>query len=367
MTPAAVAKTNLFSFDRAGLEGWLVERGEAKFRAQQLMKWAYHQKQRAFSDMSNLSNALRESLAASAEFRLPEVRMDLESVDGTRKWLLGVDQRNAIETVFIPETNRGTLCVSSQVGCALNCTFCATGAQGFNRNLSAAEIVAQVWIAADALGHVTHKERRITNVVLMGMGEPLLNFDSVVTAMSVMQDDLGFGLAGKRVTLSTAGLVPGIEKLSDAADVSLAVSLHAPDNETRNRLVPLNKKYPIPVLLEACRKYLEKRPRARVTFEYTLIDGVNDSESQARSLVKLLRSIPSKLNLIPFNPFPGTQWRCSTPGNIRRFQQIVLDAGIVATLRRTRGQDIDAACGQLAGDFLDRTRRSAKAAEAQVA
>lgn len=361
MPPSARTRTNLFEFDRDGLADWLEARGESRFRAQQIMRWAYHQRVTAFEQMTNLSSKLRDGLSETAEFVVPAVNADFRSVDGTRKWLIGVDGQNAIETVFIPEPKRGTLCVSSQVGCALNCSFCATGAQGFNRNLSAGEIVAQVWIAADALGHVAHKDRRITNIVLMGMGEPLLNFDNVVTAMRVMQDDLGFGLAGKRVTLSTAGLVPAIRRLANEADVSLAVSLHAPDDETRNTLVPLNRKYPLATLMAACRDYLEGRPRARITFEYTLIDGVNDSPEQARALVKLLRRVPSKLNLIPFNPFPGSELRRSSPDAIRRFQQIVLDAGLVATLRRPRGEDIDAACGQLAGDFRDRTRRRAAA------
>ena len=367
MTGPVDNRRNLFDLDRAGLTQWFEASGESGFRAQQVMKWAYHQRELDFAAMTNLAGPLRRRLSEDATFQLPSVRSDLLSVDGTRKWLLNVDDRNAIETVFIPEPNRGTLCVSSQVGCALNCSFCATGARGFNRNLSAGEIVSQVWIAANALGHVTHKERRITNIVMMGMGEPLLNFDNVVTAMSVMQDDLGFGLAGKRVTLSTAGLVPGILALSEQMDVSLAVSLHAPDDATRSQLVPLNRKYPIAELMAACQTYLEGRPRARITFEYTLIDGINDRPEQARLLVKLLRKVPSKLNLIPFNPFPGTPLQRSSPSAIRRFQEVVMDAGIVATLRRPRGEDIDAACGQLAGDFLDRTRRSQRVAEVEVA
>ena len=250
--------------------------------------------------------------------------------------------------------------MSSQVGCALNCRFCSTGKQGFNRDLKAAEIVGQVWHAARELGHLTHQTRRITNIVMMGMGEPLLNFDNVVPAMNIMRDDFGFGLANKRVTLSTAGVVPMIDKLSEAADVSLAVSLHAPDDALRDHLVPINRKYPIAELLGACRRYQEKRPRSSITFEYTLMKDVNDSEAQARALVKLLRKVPSKLNLIPFNPFPGTEYECPDPAVIQRFQQIVYDAGIITTLRRTRGQDIDAACGQLAGKVADRTRRSAQ-------
>jgi len=285
---------------------------------------------------------------------------DKPSADGTHKWLLamGTDGKNAIEAVYIPDKNRGTLCVSSQVGCALNCTFCSTATQGFNRNLSTAEIIGQVWVAARHLGNIPHKQRRLTNVVMMGMGEPLMNFENVVRAMSVMRDDLGFGLANKRVTLSTAGMVPMIDQLAGAADVSLAVSLHSPIDELRDELVPLNRKYPIAELMAACQRYQARRPRSSITFEYTLMQGVNDKPEHARALVKLLRKVPSKLNLIPFNPFPGTQYRRSEPEAIAAFQKIVLDGGILALLRRTRGEDIDAACGQLAGQVVDRTRRS---------
>jgi len=301
---------------------------------------------------------LRQRLGEIAEIGFPEVIREQRSVDGTCKWLMGLADGNAVETVFIPEPKRGTLCVSSQVGCALNCSFCATGAQGFARNLSTAEIIGQVWLAARALGHERNGQRRITNVVMMGMGEPLLNFDNVTAAMSLMRDDLGFGLAAKRVTLSTAGLVPGIYRLRDALDVALAVSLHAPVDDLRSGLVPLNRKYPIAELMRACRDYVSEKHKRTVTFEYTLIDGVNDRPEHARKLVKLLRSLPSKLNLIPFNPFPGTQYRCSGSDAIARFQEIVMDGGLIATVRKTRGEDIDAACGQLTGQFFDRTRRS---------
>ncbi|MEM9301135.1 MAG: 23S rRNA (adenine(2503)-C(2))-methyltransferase RlmN, partial [Pseudomonadota bacterium] len=290
-----------------------------------------------------------------AEIRPPKVITEQRSEDGTRKWLIRLAGKNAVETVFIPEGDRGTLCVSSQVGCALNCSFCSTATQGFNRNLSTAEIIGQVYAAARALGHDPNN-RRITNVVMMGMGEPLMNFDNVISAMSLMRDDFAFGLAGKRVTLSTAGLVPMIDRLREEIDVSLAVSLHAPFDELRNELVPLNKKYPIAELLEACRRYV-RGTRNRVTFEYTLIDGVNDEPEHARALVKLLHTVPSKLNLIPFNPFPGTQYRRSSPERIRRFQEIVMASRLVATVRKTRGDDIDAACGQLVGRVQDRTRR----------
>lgn len=352
-------RINLLGLDRSGLEAFFVEQmGEKRFRAHQVMKWMYHHFADDFDTMSDVGKALRQRLAEVAEIRVPAAQVDQESVDGTRKWLLSLDGGNGIETVFIPEPRRGTLCVSSQVGCGLNCRFCATGKQGFNRNLTSAEIVGQVWHVARTLAHRTHQQRRITNIVMMGMGEPLLNFDNVVTAMNIMRDDFGFGLANKRVTLSTAGLVPKIDELSDAADVSLAVSLHAPDDELRNHLVPLNRKYPIAELLDACRRYQARRPRSSITFEYTLMKGVNDSPAQARALVKLLRKVPSKLNLIPFNPFPGTEFECSEPQDIETFQRIVHESGIITTLRRTRGQDIDAACGQLAGQVDDRTRRS---------
>ncbi len=351
-------KTNLLDLDRSGMEAFFEALGEKRFRAHQVMKWIYHQRVADFAKMTDLGKSLRAKLEESAEVRPPRVLVEQRSTDGTCKWMLGLDGGNAVETVYIPEPTRGTLCVSSQVGCGLNCRFCSTATQGFNRNLSTAEIIGQVWNAAHALGNVTHQNRRITNVVMMGMGEPLLNFDNVVRAMSLMRDDLGFGLANKRVTLSTAGLVPMIDRLSEESDVSLAVSLHAPTDELRDRLVPLNKKYPIAELLDACNRYVAKRPRCTVTFEYTLMKGVNDQPEQAKRLVKLLRRVPSKLNLIPFNPFPGTEFERSDEPTIRAFQKLVLDAGVMTTVRRTRGDDIDAACGQLVGKVMDRTRRS---------
>jgi 23S rRNA (adenine2503-C2)-methyltransferase len=351
-------KTNLLDLDRAGMEAFFADLGEKRFRAHQVMKWIYHQRVADFAKMTDLGKALRTKLEERAEVRAPKVVVEQKSADGTCKWMLALDGGNAVETVYIPEPTRGTLCVSSQVGCGLNCRFCSTAKQGFNRNLSTAEIIGQVWDAAHALGNVTHQNRRITNVVMMGMGEPLLNFDNVVKAMSLMRDDLGFGLANKRVTLSTAGLVPMIDRLAEESDVSLAVSLHAPTDELRDHLVPLNKKYPIAELLDACNRYVAKRPRSTVTFEYTLMKGVNDQPEQAKRLVKLLRRVPSKLNLIPFNPFPGTEFERSGEEAIRAFQKVVLDAGVMTTVRRTRGDDIDAACGQLVGKVLDRTRRS---------
>ena len=359
-TPAIPRKTNLLDLDRAGMEAFFAELGEKRFRAHQVMKWIYHQRVADFAKMTDLGKALRTKLEERAEVRAPKVVVEQKSADGTCKWMLALDGGNAVETVYIPEPTRGTLCVSSQVGCGLNCRFCSTAKQGFNRNLSTAEIIGQVWDAAHALGNVTHQNRRITNVVMMGMGEPLLNFDNVVRAMSLMRDDLGFGLANKRVTLSTAGLVPMIDRLAEESDVSLAVSLHAPTDELRDHLVPLNKKYPIAELLDACNRYVAKRPRSTVTFEYTLMKGVNDQPEQAKKLVKLLRRVPSKLNLIPFNPFPGTEFERSDEDAIRAFQKLVLDAGVMTTVRRTRGDDIDAACGQLKGQVMDRTRRQAE-------
>lgn len=350
---------NLMNLDRQGLEAYFESLGEKRFRAHQLMKWVYHHGVTDFAQMTDFGKQLRAKLESTAEIKPPPVLLQKVSADGTTKWLIGVDAGNAVEAVYIPEPTRGTLCVSSQVGCTLNCTFCSTATQGFNRNLSTAEIIGQVWQAARALGHDPKNNRRLTNIVMMGMGEPLANFDAVVPALNLMRDDYAFGLANKRVTLSTAGLVPMIDKLSEACDVSLAVSLHAPNDELREKLVPLNKKYPIAELMAACQRYLAGRPRASITFEYTLIQGVNDQPEHAKALVKLLRRLPSKLNLIPFNPFPGTRYQRPDEATIRRFQSIVMEAGLIATVRRTRGEDIDAACGQLKGNVADRTRRSA--------
>jgi len=349
-------KVNLFDLDRAGMEAFFVGIGEKPFRAQQVLKWLYHDRITDWAQMSNLSRALRERLVEIAEIKLPTVKFAQKSNDGTQKWLIQLETGGSIETVYIPEPSRGTLCVSSQVGCALNCTFCSTGTQGFNRNLSTAEIIGQVWLAAQALD-AEGEGRKITNVVMMGMGEPLLNFERVVPAMSLMRDDFAFGLANRRVTLSTAGLVPMIDELSAKSDVSLAVSLHAPNDALRDELVPLNKKYPLHELIAACQRYVANRPRASVTFEYTLMDGVNDHPDHAKALLKILRRVPSKLNLIPFNPFPGTRYRRSSAEAIERFQRIIQTGGELAMVRKTRGDDIDAACGQLVGQVEDRTRR----------
>lgn len=365
-------RQNLLELDREGLERFFVESlDEKRFRAHQVMKWIHHRHVTTFDEMTDLGKALRSKLEQHAEIVVPNVLFDKGSEDGTHKWLLGMDGGNAIETVYIPDKGRGTLCVSSQVGCALNCTFCSTATQGFNRNLSAAEIIGQVWVAGRHLGNIPHKARRLTNVVMMGMGEPLMNFDNVVTAMSVMRDDLGYGLANKRVTLSTAGLVPMIDKLAESSDVSLAVSLHAPFDDLRDELVPLNKKYDIAALMDACVRYATRKKGESVTFEYTLMRGVNDQPEHARALANLMRDFDrrvqmkdaAKVNLIPFNPFPGTRYARSSAEDIRAFQKVLNNAGLVAPLRRTRGDDIDAACGQLKGQVLDRTRRQAEHAK----
>jgi 23S rRNA (adenine2503-C2)-methyltransferase len=366
----AATRTNLLDLDREGMERFFAETlGEKRFRAHQVMKWIYHQHVTDFGQMTDVGKALRAKLEAHSEIRPPSVQFDKASEDGTHKWLLGMDSGNAIETVFIPDKGRGTLCVSSQVGCGLNCQFCSTATQGFNRNLSTAEIIGQVWVASKHLGNKTHLRRKLTNVVMMGMGEPLLNFENVVPAMSLMRDDLGFGLANKRVTLSTAGMVPMIDRLSEESDVSLAVSLHAPYDELRTQLVPLNKKYPIEELMAACTRYLQRRKRGEsITFEYTLMKGINDTPEIARQLARLMKQFSNhlqyadaaKVNLIPFNPFPGTRFERSGEAEIRTFQKILLDARVLTTVRRTRGDDIDAACGQLKGQVMDRTRRQAE-------
>lgn len=354
-----VEKTNLFDLDRKGLRDLFTQIGEKPFRADQVMKWIYHQHVTDFALMTDVGKALREKLISTCTIDPPNTLFEKQAEDGVHKWLLGMNGGNAIEAVFIPETSRGTLCVSSQVGCSLACTFCSTGTQGFNRNLSTAEIIGQAWVASRHLGNVPHQQRKLTNIVMMGMGEPLLNFDNVVRAMSVMRDDLGLGLANKRVTLSTAGLVPMIDKLGEVADVSLAVSLHAPNDELRTELVPLNRKYPIAELIAACQRYAARRPRTSITFEYTMLNGINDQPEHARQLVKLMRKLPSKVNLIPFNPFTGTRYERSDESTIHAFQTILLNANVLTMVRRTRGDDIDAACGQLKGQVVDRTRRQA--------
>ena len=347
-------KVNLLDLDRAAMAAWFEARGEKPFRAQQILKWIHQQGVDSFAAMTNLGKALRADLESVAEIRALNVAADQKSADGSRKWLFELEDGNRIETVYIPEAGRATLCISSQVGCALNCSFCSTARQGYNRNLSTAEIIGQLWMASRLLRE--DGSAPVTNVVFMGMGEPLLNLDNVIRATRLMQDDFAYALSKRRVTLSTAGVVPGLRQLAEVTDISLALSLHAPDDALRSELVPLNKKYAIRDVLQACSDYVGEG-RRRVTIEYVMLDGVNDSDKQARSLAKLLRHVPAKVNLIPFNPFPETRYRRSSAERIDRFRDILHHAGIVTITRRTRGDDIDAACGQLAGDFRDRTRR----------
>ena len=353
-----VTKTNLLGLAPAAMQAYFAELGEKPFRAGQVLQWIHQYGVDNFDAMTNLSKALRVRLQECAEIRGPEIALDQVAADGTRKWLLRLADGNCIEAVFIPEAERGTLCVSSQVGCTLNCAFCATGHQGFNRNLETHEIIAQMWVANRALGRDPKGERIITNVVLMGMGEPLLNFDNVIPAVKILLDDLGYGLSRRRVTLSTAGMVPMIARLREECPVSLAVSLHAPNDTLRDELVPLNRKYPIAQLLEACKQYVEGDARRRVTFEYVMLAGVNDSVEHARELVKILEGVPAKVNLIPFNPFPQTRFARSEAATIARFRDVLMEANLTTMTRKTRGDDIDAACGQLAGRIHDRTPRS---------
>jgi 23S rRNA (adenine2503-C2)-methyltransferase len=370
--------TNLLDLDPAQLVAYCAELGEKPFRAKQLQRWIHQFGASDFDAMTDLAKSLREKLKSRAFVGAPSVISDHTSADGTRKWLLDVGQGNAVETVFIPEENRGTLCISTQAGCAVNCRFCSTGKQGFNRNLSVGEIIGQLWMAEFELRKTKgiepgpKGERQITNVVMMGMGEPLLNFEPTVTAMKLMLDDNAYGLSRRRVTLSTSGVVPMIDKLAHECAVALAVSLHASNDSLRDGLVPLNKKYPLAELMAACKRYLEFAPRDFITFEYCMLDGVNDSDVHARELVALVQNranpVPCKFNLIPFNPFPESGLTRSNNARIKAFAQVLMDAGIVTTIRKTRGDDIDAACGQLAGEVQDRTRvqeRMQKMAEYQ--
>nr|WP_314859827.1 23S rRNA (adenine(2503)-C(2))-methyltransferase RlmN [uncultured Undibacterium sp.] len=356
------ALTNLLDFDPAQLVAYCGELGEKPFRAKQLQRWIHQFGASNFDEMTDLAKSLREKLAGRAHISAPAVISDHTSTDGTRKWLVDVGNGNAVETVFIPEENRGTLCISTQAGCAVNCRFCSTGKQGFNRNLSVSEIIGQLWMAEFELRRTKgiepgpKGERQITNVVMMGMGEPLLNFEPTVTALKLMLDDNAYGLSRRRVTLSTSGVVPMIDKLSKECPVAMAVSLHASNDQLRDGLVPLNKKYPLHELMDACRRYLEFAPRDFITFEYCMLDGVNDTDQHARELVALVKTVPCKFNLIPFNPFPESGLKRSSNVRIKLFAQVLMDAGIVTTVRKTRGDDIDAACGQLAGEVQDRTR-----------
>src|ERR1700674_1442056 len=396
---------NLLNLNRLQFAAFLASIDEKPFRAKQLMRWIHHFGEREFANMTDISKALRDKLALHAVIEPPQLREQQSSRDGTRKWLLEVGNGNAIEAVFIPEGDfearsqgsagvptgtaatlpevaladpsltrpasraagryRGTLCISSQVGCALACTFCSTGRQGFNRNLTVAEIIGQLWWANRALGRDPKGERLISNVVMMGMGEPLANFDNVTTAMDVMLDDSAYGLSRRRVTLSTSGIVPALERLRERCPVALAVSLHAPNDELRNQLVPINRKYPLAQLIATCKRYLDTAPRDFITFEYVMLDGVNDSLQDARQLVELCAELPCKFNLIPFNPFPDSGYQRSKTVAIHRFRDVLVRAGLVVTVRKTRGDDIDAACGPLAGRVVDKTRRTVKLVEAR--
>jgi len=375
MNDSLSCRENLLGLPRPQLESFVADLGSKPFRARQLMNWIYKRGEGDFASMSDLAKDFRAQLAVRAEIRPPEVVKVQSSADGTRKWLLRADSSQAFEMVFIPETDRGTLCISSQVGCALDCSFCSTAQQGFNRNLTTAEIVGQVWLAKRELGEFSTadsvdvlgdshsprsgssglRERAVSNVVLMGMGEPLANFRNVVPALRILLDDFGFDLSRRRVTLSTSGLVPQIYKLAAETNVALAVSLHAPNDELRSELVPINRKHPIAELLEACWHYIDEQNGRSVTFEYVMLDGVNDSPAQARQLARLLAGHPAKVNLIPFNPFPGTRYGRSPLPVIQRFRDELIKGGVLATIRKTRGEDIDAACGQLAGKVIDRT------------
>jgi 23S rRNA (adenine2503-C2)-methyltransferase len=356
MNTMAQDRVNLLGLPRTELEAFVNERLGAKpFRARQLMKWIYRQGAADFAAMSDLAGEFRAELAGVAKIAVPEIVTEQISEDGTRKWMLRMDEVQGIETVYIPEPDRGTLCISSQVGCAMDCSFCATARQGFNRNLSVAEIVGQVWLAHRELTEKRADGRTITNIVFMGMGEPLANYRNVVPAMRIFLDDLGYDLSRRRVTLSTSGLVPQIYKLAEECNVALAVSLHAPNDELRNELVPINRRHPIAELLAACWHYIERQNGRSVTFEYVMLDGINDEPHHALELARLLRGRPAKLNLIPFNVFPGTRYHRSPAARILRFRDILNDHGVIATTRRTRGDDIDAACGQLAGRVNDRT------------
>jgi 23S rRNA (adenine2503-C2)-methyltransferase len=366
------AKVNLLGLSEAKLIAFFETLGEPKFRAVQVLKWIHQLGADNFDDMTNVSKSLRAKLNECAEIRMPEVIKQLDSVDGTRKFLIRVSGNNVVETVYIPDGDRGTLCVSSQVGCSLDCSFCATGKQGFNRDLTAAEIIGQVWIATKSFGQLAiNGPRAVTNVVMMGMGEPLLNFDNVVDSMNLMMHDNAYGLSKRRVTLSTSGVVPQLDRLSQYTDACLAISLHAPNDELRNELVPINRKYPIAMLLDSATRYIQAMPDShrKITIEYTLIDQVNDRPHHAQELAELLRDVPVKINLIPFNPFNLSNYKRSSNNAIRKFQDILIDAGYIATVRTTRGEDIDAACGQLAGSVNDITKRSerhkAKFEEAQ--
>ena len=355
---------NLLEFNRQQLIDYIQKFGHKPYRAKQLLRWIYRCGEDRFDEMTDVAKSFRLTLKESAAIITPDISFDHLSGDGTRKWLLNVGEKNGIESVFIPEEGRGTLCVSSQVGCALECTFCSTGRQGFNRNLTAGEIIGQLWLAnkmlrdQDTYSGLDPEGRIITNVVMMGMGEPLTNYKHVVQALEMMLDDQIYGLSRRRVTLSTSGLIPAMDKLKEDCPVALAVSLHAPDDQLRDQIVPINKKYPLKDLMAACQRYINKAPRDFVTFEYVMLKGVNDSIAQAKSIVRLVKDTPCKFNLIPFNPFPNSGYLCSDKKTINEFKSVLMEAEIITTIRKTRGDDIDAACGQLAGQVQDKTKRT---------
>ncbi len=358
-------KINLLGYDREMLTKFFVERGEQPYRATQLLKWIHSEGINDFAQMSNISKALKEKLSEHCELTFLKTVTEQISTDGTRKWLFGLPEGGAIETVYIPEAGRATLCISSQVGCILNCRFCHTAQQGFQRNLETSEIIGQLWAAHRILkeaGLFCKDGRTITNVVMMGMGEPLLNFDNVLPALNIMRDDLAYGLSKYRVTVSTSGVVPGIEQLAKVTDVALALSLHAPNDALRAELVPLNKKYPLKMVLDACKTYIGVDSKRRIMMEYVMLKGINDKPEHAKQLIRVLHGVPCQINLIPFNPFVGTEYVCSDPDVIHEFSRQLQKGGFITTVRKTRGQDIDAACGQLAGKVKDKTQRSAKAA-----
>lgn len=357
------SKVNLLDYDRKGLRNLFAEMGEKPFRADQLMRWIYQEGVDDFAEMTNFNKDLRAKLTARCEIVAPEIKLYQEASDGTIKFALTIAGGQEVESVWIPESDRATLCVSSQVGCALECTFCSTAQQGFNRNLKVSEIVGQIWQVARFIGlNKDTAKRPITNVVMMGMGEPLLNLKNVVPAMDLMMDDHGFGLSKRRVTLSTSGVVPALDKLGDEIDVALAISLHAPNDQLRDEIVPINKKYPIAEFLAGVRRYLKKSNanRGKVTVEYVMLNGINDSMEQAEELAQLLKSTPCKINLIPFNPYPGSPYTRSSNSRIDRFAKVLMGHGYTVVVRKTRGDDIDAACGQLVGDVVDRTKRMLK-------
>ncbi|MDA9642603.1 23S rRNA (adenine(2503)-C(2))-methyltransferase RlmN [Nitrosomonadales bacterium] len=357
---------NLLEFNREQLTKYIEQFGHKPYRAKQLLRWIYYFNENNFGAMTDVAKSFQNTLTNNANIQIPEINLDELSLDGTRKWLLNVGASNGIETVFIPEEDRGTLCISSQVGCALECTFCSTGRQGFNRNLTSGEIIGQLWLANKLLrkqknySHLNLEKRIISNVVMMGMGEPLTNYNNVVYSLEMMLDDQIYGLSRRKVTLSTSGLVPAMDKLRIDCPVALAVSLHAPNNNLRDELVPINKKYPLKDLMSACLRYIEFAPRDFVTFEYVMLKGVNDSIAQAKELIDLVKDVPCKFNLIPFNSFPNSGYKCSDKKTMIRFKEVLADEGIITTIRKTRGEDIDAACGQLAGQVQDKTKRSEK-------